>query len=445
MIQPKKEVIGSPAEHNTQKNTTVNDEKQTNQDHPKTPITINKLKEALISYSLIIGNYIVLLWRTSPKLTVLIIILLLLESIIPAFTIGINKYIVDTVAEVTTIKASNSITVASLVSLWIAVIVIANLCGPWINTTFTNLSEKLTVSINIRLIDKADSFADLTNFEDANFYDELAILQEGASTIPKNLLGSLLEIFTSLVTQVTMLALLATVSWWIPLLILGTYLPQTYVSFQLESEIWDKNFAKSPQTRRMCYFSNLMLTDSYAKEVRMFGLSALFRQRYLEAFEDKYQIMSELRGKQAWATTTLGLLSALGNGLSFIWVVQQALTGKLTPGSIIVLIQSLAYIQQSITRLLQSSLRLQKSLLFMQTFFKFMDTQPTMTVCVPGKPVPKPIKSGIVLDNVEFVYPDGRVALSGIYLTLHPGETVALMGENGAGKSTLVKLMARFY
>ncbi|NER98446.1 MAG: ABC transporter ATP-binding protein, partial [Symploca sp. SIO1B1] len=60
-------------------------------------------------------------------------------------------------------------------------------------------------------------------------------------------------------------------------------------------------------------------------------------------------------------------------------------------------------------------------------------------------PVAKPIKSGIVLDNVEFVYPDGRVALSGIYLTLHPGETVALVGENGAGKSTLVKLLARFY
>ncbi len=404
-----------------------------------------KLKQDLKKYSLVLGRSLVILWTAAPRIVAFLIIVLILESIIPAVTIGINKYIVDTVAEVTSTHEYNLTIVATVVSLWIAVIVLANICGSWINTTFTNLTEKLTASINLKLIDKADSFVDLTNFENANFYDKLAILQGQASNVPMNLLDGLLEIFTSLVTQVTMLVLLASVSWWIPLLILGTYLPQTYVSFKLESEVWNKNFTKSPQIRRMRYFSSLMLTDSYAKEVRLFGLSSLFRQRYLEAFEDKYQIMEKLRSKQAWATTTLGLLSALGNGFSFVWVVQQALAGKLTPGSILVLIQSLGYIQQDITRFLHYSLKLQKGLLFMDMFFKFMDTQPTMALSIPGKSVPKPMKSGIVFDNIEFAYPDGRVALSGISLTLNPGETVALVGENGAGKSTLVKLLARFY
>src|ERR1044072_876114 len=42
------------------------------------------------------------------------------------------------------------------------------------------------------------------------------------------------------------------------------------------------------------------------------------------------------------------------------------------------------------------------------------------------------------VDGVTFAYPDGRVALKGIDLSLKQGERVALLGPNGAGKTTLV-------
>jgi cobalt/nickel transport system ATP-binding protein len=44
----------------------------------------------------------------------------------------------------------------------------------------------------------------------------------------------------------------------------------------------------------------------------------------------------------------------------------------------------------------------------------------------------------IALSGVAFAYPDGRRALDGIDLHIHPGERVALLGPNGAGKTTLV-------
>ena len=79
----------------------------------------------------------------------------------------------------------------------------------------------------------------------------------------------------------------------------------------------------------------------------------------------------------------------------------------------------------------------------------------------PGRPVDAGrLRGRIELRDMDFSYGaasqggrppqtpprgDEAKALSGINLTVEPGETVALVGQTGAGKSTLVKIIARFY
>jgi ABC-type multidrug transport system fused ATPase/permease subunit len=57
--------------------------------------------------------------------------------------------------------------------------------------------------------------------------------------------------------------------------------------------------------------------------------------------------------------------------------------------------------------------------------------------------VPDP---AVVFDNVAFAYPSSeRTVLDGVTFTVHPGETVALVGRSGAGKSTCAHLLQRFW
>ncbi|KAL1848187.1 hypothetical protein Plec18170_008097 [Paecilomyces lecythidis] len=51
----------------------------------------------------------------------------------------------------------------------------------------------------------------------------------------------------------------------------------------------------------------------------------------------------------------------------------------------------------------------------------------------------------IAFNNVDFSYDGRRTILKDVSFHVHPGETVALVGETGGGKSTILKLISRFY
>ena len=55
------------------------------------------------------------------------------------------------------------------------------------------------------------------------------------------------------------------------------------------------------------------------------------------------------------------------------------------------------------------------------------------------------LRGQIEFRDASFAYDEGHPVLSHVNLTIHPGETVAIMGATGCGKTSLVNLTPRFY
>jgi ATP-binding cassette, subfamily B, bacterial len=146
-------------------------------------------------------------------------------------------------------------------------------------------------------------------------------------------------------------------------------------------------------------------------------------------------------------------LSTVAAALVLLVAAGQMRSGALTAGA---LIAYLLYIEMLFSPVQQISGVFdgyQQAAVGVRRIGELLET-PTST---PQAPQPRPFPRAshgagaqagarIELRNVTFRYPAvERDALSGINLTVQPGETVALVGQTGAGKSTLVKLVARFY
>lgn len=370
---------------------------------------------------------------------------LVLQGLIPALLIWVTKTAVDLA---TTALASGNVTFESVLPvglLWAGGLLAESSLAPWAAAIQGNLNEKLTAHVNILLMKKADSLPDLATFESSEFYDQLQVLRDQATYQPLNLLVYLTNGIREAVITVSVLALLATVAFWMPIALVLAALPYAIVQLRLQRASWETMVWSSPNARLMQYFTSLLLTDAYAKESRLFGFGPWLIRRYQSAFQETHEPMRRIRTRQAaWANALVGL-SAVVNGSAFTWVIWRTASGALGPGSILLLVQSLLFLQQNLLALAHDGTMMSETQRYFGSLFRFVDWESPLGLSGATRPVPPIGASGIRLERVSFAYPDGRHVLRAVDMTLAPGKVTALVGENGAGKSTVVKLLARFY
>jgi ATP-binding cassette subfamily B protein len=77
-------------------------------------------------------------------------------------------------------------------------------------------------------------------------------------------------------------------------------------------------------------------------------------------------------------------------------------------------------------------------------FLEIMRTEPEIRDAADAQPLTD-VQGEIQYENVTFRYGEGTEVLKDVNLTIHKGESFALVGPSGGGKTTLCHLLPRFY
>src|SRR5262249_43529897 len=140
----------------------------------------------------------------------------------------------------------------------------------------------------------------------------------------------------------------------------------------------------------------------------------------------------------AQISAELAIFAALGL-LAF-----QATHGAVSLGGVVVYFWALQWGRSLLNETIGGIVNLYEDVLFLSSLHEFLGLELRVPEPARAVAVPRPLRSGITLDDVSFRYPgSNELALDRISLEILPGEKIALVGENGSGKTTLVKLLCR--
>ncbi len=402
---------------------------------------IDKLTKALH-----LGPALRMVWSSSPRWTIARIVLLIVQGILPLCSLYLTKLIIDTLTSgLTTQPSAVGQRLLLLLILVGGVTLVSDFCtflADLVNTAQSHRVENAMTD----LIQAKSIEMDLGYYETPQHLDTLKRAQGEASYRPNQVLQRLVEVAQQGIALSAMVALLLSLHWGIAGILLVAALPAVLVKLKYAKHLFDWHRQKTAMERQADYLNWILTSVLFAKEVRLFNLGQLFRERFQRLRQELWQGEVSIATQRSIAGLGAQILSSAMILAAYAFIVNQTLQGVLKIGDLFIYYQAFERGQSSLKGVLTSLSGLYEDNLFLANLYDFLHLKAMVAEPAQPQTLPRPMQSGIVLDRVCFQYANStRQSLQNINLTIAPGEVIALVGENGCGKTTLIKLLCRLY
>ncbi|MCH5597640.1 ABC transporter transmembrane domain-containing protein [Niabella ginsengisoli] len=278
----------------------------------------------------------------------------------------------------------------------------------------TKTTEYVLEKVHNQAVDLELSF-----YESPSYYDTLKRALDSGADKPGLIITSLIEIAKNCLSLAAVASALILINWILLPLLALFIIPTLLVRLIFSKKLNVLRIAQTPQERKSSYYSNLITTDTAAKEIRTYSLGKYFKDKFTSIrrvlVKDKLSI--NLKRTQLEIVTTT--LSYIGVFLCIGFISLKAISGETSTGDITLFLVAFPQAFTLLQNLAGGISIVYQNSIYIDSIFELLSLKSKLPESDKNIPIPTHNEVSIELHNIHFSYPHAdKKTINGINLKI---------------------------
>jgi len=305
------------------------------------------------------------------------------------------------------------------------------------------MQNKLHYAMHNEIFEKSME-ADLSCFDDPEFYNDFVWAMDESDTRAVNVLERVSQFINYIITLVTTFTIVFSVSVTVVIVALVRSIVVFFVQKYNNKLLLSYNTEIKPLNRKENYINRIFHLSEYAKELRTSRLSENLLNEYEKNADKTLATNLKYNRKHFLISSFYALTDFLPTAISISIVTVGLYNGTVDVAGFAIVMGYMWRVMSIFQQFGYQMNAFEQNSLYINKYMKFMTFKPKVTS--GERKVPE--FERLELRNVSFKYKDtddSPLVLKNVSISIKKGQKIALVGYNGAGKTTLIKLFMRFY